>query len=346
MLVGGPLEYTLRRSPRSRGLRVVIHPDRGVVVTVPARGRRGWADPERHVTSFLAEREPWLRRHLARQARDRAELEARGGLRDGAVIRFRGDLHRLRLVAARTGVPTVTRRADRRRRRGRDHRPRCGSRPTADGRHPRGVAQATRPGRDRARHRPPRRGARRLTRGDQHPRPADALGERVPLRAGLRSRGGSSSPHPRRSRRSSSTSWRTCACSATGRASGAWSRPAGPTTRSGAAGCASIRRSCMGRSPKRLSAERRTEGAPSGTTEALPAHQAGQARRRDRGQNPQLPGAGSSIRRAAPCGTIDVTYTTVSTLPSLRTRWMSPPSSTNPDPAWTTSGVQVGSSPR
>ena len=68
MLVGGPLAYTLRRSPRSRGLRVVIHPDRGVVVTVPARGRRGWADPERHVTSFLAEREPWLRRHLARQA--------------------------------------------------------------------------------------------------------------------------------------------------------------------------------------------------------------------------------------------------------------------------------------
>jgi predicted metal-dependent hydrolase len=104
MLAGGPLAYTLRRSPRSRGLRVVIHPDRGVVVTVPARGRRGWADPERHVTSFLAEREPWLRRHLARQARDRAELEARGGLRDGAVIRFRGDLHRLRLMAARTGV--------------------------------------------------------------------------------------------------------------------------------------------------------------------------------------------------------------------------------------------------
>ena len=103
-LPGGPLAYTLRRSPRSRGLRVVIHPDRGVVVTVPARGRRGWADPERHVGAFLAEREPWLRRHLARQARDRAILEARGGLRDGATIRFRGDLHRLRLVAAGAGV--------------------------------------------------------------------------------------------------------------------------------------------------------------------------------------------------------------------------------------------------
>jgi predicted metal-dependent hydrolase len=98
------LSYTLRRSPRSRGLRVVIHPERGVVVTVPAAGRHGWADPERHVRSFLSEREPWLRRHLATQARDRAELVARGGLRDGATVRFRGDLHRLRLVAARPGL--------------------------------------------------------------------------------------------------------------------------------------------------------------------------------------------------------------------------------------------------
>lgn len=100
---GGPLPYTLRRSPRSRGLRVVIHPDRGVVVTVPAAGRRGWSDPERHVGPFLAEREAWIRRHLAQQARERAELAARGGLRDGAAIRFRGELHRLRIVAAKAG---------------------------------------------------------------------------------------------------------------------------------------------------------------------------------------------------------------------------------------------------
>lgn len=99
-LPGGPLDYTLRRSPRSRGLRVVIHPDRGVVVTVPPPGRRGWADPERHVRAFLVEREPWLRRHLGRHARDRAELAARGGLRDGAKLRFRGNLHLLRLEAA------------------------------------------------------------------------------------------------------------------------------------------------------------------------------------------------------------------------------------------------------
>jgi hypothetical protein len=81
-------------------LRVVIHPDRGVVVTVPSAGRRGWADPERHVRAFLVEREPWLRRHVERHARDRAELAARGGLRDGALVRFRGELHRLRFEPA------------------------------------------------------------------------------------------------------------------------------------------------------------------------------------------------------------------------------------------------------
>jgi len=103
-LPGGPLDYTLRRSPRARTLRVLVHPERGVVVTIPVTGRRGWSAPERHVESFLGEREPWLRRHLARQARDRADLAARGGLRDGATLRFRGDLHRLRVEPARPGT--------------------------------------------------------------------------------------------------------------------------------------------------------------------------------------------------------------------------------------------------
>ncbi|MFL5721286.1 MAG: M48 family metallopeptidase [Chloroflexota bacterium] len=102
-LPGGPLPYTLRRSPRSRGMRVVIHPDRGVVVTIPAPGRRGWSDPERHISSFLAEREPWLRRHLERMAEERAVIAARGGLRDGATVRFRGELHVLRVVPAAAG---------------------------------------------------------------------------------------------------------------------------------------------------------------------------------------------------------------------------------------------------
>jgi predicted metal-dependent hydrolase len=103
-LAGGPVPYTLRRSPRARTLRVVIHPDRGVVVTVPAAGRRGWSDPERYVTTFLGERERWLRRHLARQADARDELASRGGLEDGALVRYRGDLHRLRIVPARPGL--------------------------------------------------------------------------------------------------------------------------------------------------------------------------------------------------------------------------------------------------
>jgi predicted metal-dependent hydrolase len=72
-------------------------------VTVPPPRRRGWADPERHVRAFLVEREPWLRRHLDRHARDLAALAARGGLRDGAQVRFRGQLHRLRVQSADPG---------------------------------------------------------------------------------------------------------------------------------------------------------------------------------------------------------------------------------------------------
>lgn len=73
-------------------------------MTVPASGRRAWVRPEPHIEAFLGERERWLRRHLDRQARERAELDARGGLRDGATLRFRGDLHRLRIAPARPGV--------------------------------------------------------------------------------------------------------------------------------------------------------------------------------------------------------------------------------------------------
>jgi predicted metal-dependent hydrolase len=103
-LPGGAVPYTLRRSPRARTLRVVIHPDRGVVVTVPTPGRRGWSRPEPRVDEFLADRETWLRRHLDRQASAKADLAARGGLADGAMFRFRGDLHRLRVVAGTAGA--------------------------------------------------------------------------------------------------------------------------------------------------------------------------------------------------------------------------------------------------
>ena len=94
-LPGGRVDYTLRRNPRSRTLRVTIDPRRGLVVSIPPPTRRGWARPEAAVEQFLRERERWVRRHLARVERERAEHAARGGLNDGATIRYRGVPHRL-----------------------------------------------------------------------------------------------------------------------------------------------------------------------------------------------------------------------------------------------------------
>jgi predicted metal-dependent hydrolase len=103
--------YTLRRSARARRLRVTIDPIRGLLVTVPPATRRGWARPEAEIERFLREREGWIRRHLEGQALQHAELAARGGLRDGATIRFRGELHLLRVLPAPPGTrrSTVTR---------------------------------------------------------------------------------------------------------------------------------------------------------------------------------------------------------------------------------------------
>jgi predicted metal-dependent hydrolase len=101
-LPGGPLPYTLRHSPRSRNVRVVVHPVRGVVVTVPAN-RAGRKDGERQAAEFLGQREPWVRRHLARFEADAATLASRGGARDGGSIPFRGRLLRIRVVPAVSG---------------------------------------------------------------------------------------------------------------------------------------------------------------------------------------------------------------------------------------------------
>lgn len=94
-LPGGRVDYTLRRNPRSRTLRVTIDPRRGLVVSIPPATRRGWARPEGRVDAFLRERERWIRRHLARLERERAEHAARGGTRNGATIRYRGVPHLL-----------------------------------------------------------------------------------------------------------------------------------------------------------------------------------------------------------------------------------------------------------
>lgn len=111
MLPGGPLDYALRRSPRSRHLRVTIDPRHGVVVALPPATRRGWARPEGDIERFLAEREPWLRRHLGRLATQREAMASRGGVRDGAEFRYLGELHVLRIVAggSRTRRSSVAR---------------------------------------------------------------------------------------------------------------------------------------------------------------------------------------------------------------------------------------------
>jgi hypothetical protein len=103
-LPGGDLAYTLRRSPRATRLRVTIHPERGVVVTIPSAVRRGWVRPDAIITGFLADREPWVRRHLARHAASRSRLEERPALDDGRLVPYRGVPHRVRVVAAPAGT--------------------------------------------------------------------------------------------------------------------------------------------------------------------------------------------------------------------------------------------------
>jgi predicted metal-dependent hydrolase len=99
-LPGGDLPYTLRRSPRATRLRVTIHPERGVVVSVPATARSGTARGDTHVDRFLGERETWIRGHLARHATTTAALAARPALEEGRLIPYLGVPHRVRVVTA------------------------------------------------------------------------------------------------------------------------------------------------------------------------------------------------------------------------------------------------------
>jgi predicted metal-dependent hydrolase len=108
VLPGGSIPYLVRHSPRSRRLRVTIDPDRGVVVSLPPPTRPGWAHPDALVEPFLRERESWLRRHLDRLHHERSVIASRGGVADGATVRFRGELHRLRLYSADGRQPRST----------------------------------------------------------------------------------------------------------------------------------------------------------------------------------------------------------------------------------------------
>ena len=101
-LPGGDLDYTLRRSSRAQRLRVTIDPRRGVIATVPG-ARTPEARARALVEPFLAERETWLRRHVARQAAAAAGIAAAGPVRDGSLLRYRGEPHRVRVVAGSPG---------------------------------------------------------------------------------------------------------------------------------------------------------------------------------------------------------------------------------------------------
>ena len=110
-LPGGQLAFTLRRSGRARRLRVAVDPARGVIMTVPG-ARRAERDALALAAPFLAEREAWIRRHLARGASERARREAAGPFGGGSIIRFRGEPHRVRVVAggaAHAGRPGTRR---------------------------------------------------------------------------------------------------------------------------------------------------------------------------------------------------------------------------------------------
>jgi predicted metal-dependent hydrolase len=70
----------------------------GLVVSIPLATRRGWARPDEPVERFLRERSGWVLRHLDKLARERAAARARGGARDGGLVPYRGELHRVRVV--------------------------------------------------------------------------------------------------------------------------------------------------------------------------------------------------------------------------------------------------------
>ncbi len=91
------VEYRVRRSARSRSLRITIDPRLGLVVAIPPATRRGWSHPEGRIEAFLRERESWVVRHLERLARERDSARALGGARDGGRVLYLGAPHLIRV---------------------------------------------------------------------------------------------------------------------------------------------------------------------------------------------------------------------------------------------------------
>lgn len=107
-LRGGSIDCTIRRSSRARLVRLTVDPSHTAIVTIPSRAARGKAEAERLAETFVAEREAWLRRHLERQSRQLRQVEALGPFRDGGLFPFRGEPHRVRVVAGEPGRRRTT----------------------------------------------------------------------------------------------------------------------------------------------------------------------------------------------------------------------------------------------
>ncbi len=75
MSAAADIAYRVRRSSRARRVRVVVHPDAGVEVVLPARAR------EAEAAAAVAQTSPWIRRRLA----DVAALQRRTASPPGTV---------------------------------------------------------------------------------------------------------------------------------------------------------------------------------------------------------------------------------------------------------------------
>ncbi len=92
------IEYTVRRSPRARRVRVSVDAARGVEVVLPRRAA------EREAAAAIRELRPWIERRVAELDRARAAVAARG-----ATVPYLGEALRL---AAQPGRTRAHRRGD------------------------------------------------------------------------------------------------------------------------------------------------------------------------------------------------------------------------------------------
>ena len=112
---GGDLEYTLRRSPRARRLRVTIHPERGVVV-IAARRRAARLGPPGRARRPVPGRARGLDPRPSRPpGGDPRATRRPAPVDDGRLVPFLGETHRIRVVDAPAGLRGIARLTRRRR---------------------------------------------------------------------------------------------------------------------------------------------------------------------------------------------------------------------------------------